>query len=64
MLGGMWGPNSAREVVMPTKAYLEKLYKLGADDDFDSIAIHPYANNASRLGRPARDRAQGGGRRR
>ena len=47
MLGGMWGPNSAREVVMPTKAYLEKLYKLGADDDFDSIAIHPYANNAT-----------------
>ena len=47
MLGGMWGPNSAREVVMPAKAYLEKLYKLGADDDFDSIAIHPYANNAT-----------------
>ena len=46
MLGGMWGPNSARKVVMPTKAYLQKLYKLGADDYFDSIAIHPYADDA------------------
>lgn len=46
VLGGMWGPNSAGEVVMTTRAYLSKLYALGAADDFDSIAIHPYANNA------------------
>ena len=42
----MWGPNSAREVVTTTKDYLTKLYALGAAEDFDSIAIHPYANNA------------------
>ena len=47
MLGGMWGPHSAREVVMPANDYLNKLYDLGAADDFDSIAIHPYANNAN-----------------
>jgi hypothetical protein len=47
VLGGMWGPYSAREVVMPTNDYLERLYKLGAEDSFDSVAIHPYGNNAS-----------------
>ena len=46
VLGGMWGPNSAHEVVMTTRKYLTKLYTLGADDHFDSIAIHPYANSA------------------
>jgi hypothetical protein len=46
VLGGMWGPHSARKVVTPTKTYLQRLYALGAADDFDSIAIHPYANNA------------------
>lgn len=46
VLGGMWGPQSASKVVTPTKAYLERLYALGAADDFDSIAIHPYAANA------------------
>jgi hypothetical protein len=46
VLGGMWGPNSAREVVTTTRDYLTKLYALGAAEDFDSIAIHPYANNA------------------
>jgi hypothetical protein len=46
VLGGMWGPHSAREVVTPTKEYLEKLYALGAGASFDSIAIHPYADNA------------------
>jgi hypothetical protein len=46
VLGGMWGPNSAREVVTTTRAYLDKLFALGAADDFDSVAIHPYANNA------------------
>ena len=49
---------------MPAKAYLEKLYKLGADDDFDSIAIHPYANNATGSVAQLETRAQGGGRRR
>ena len=47
MLGGMWGPRSAREVVTTNKSYLQRLYALGADDSFDSIAIHPYGNNAS-----------------
>ena len=47
VLGGMWGPNSAREVVTTTRKYLSKLYALGADNDFDSIAVHPYANNAA-----------------
>jgi exo-beta-1,3-glucanase (GH17 family) len=42
----MWGPYSAREVVTTARDYLTKLYALGAADDFDSIAIHPYANNA------------------
>jgi hypothetical protein len=46
VLGGMWGPNSAREVVTTTRDYLERLYALGAADNFDSIAIHPYADNA------------------
>ena len=46
VLGGMWGPNSARQVVNTTRDYLNKLYALGAAEDFDSIAIHPYANNA------------------
>ncbi len=47
ILGGMWGPSSASEVVMPTKTYLERLYALDGADSFDSIAIHPYANNAN-----------------
>ncbi len=46
VLGGMWGPKSARHVVMTNKEYLNRLYGLGAADDFDSIAIHPYADNA------------------
>ena len=46
MLGGMWGPYSARQVVMPTNDYLQDLYDLGAEKSFDSIAIHPYGNNA------------------
>jgi hypothetical protein len=46
VLGGMWGPQSASQVVTPTKTYLQRLYALGAADSFDSIAIHPYANNA------------------
>jgi len=46
LLGGMWGPNSAREVVTPTRTYLQRLYRLGADRDFDSIGLHPYANDA------------------
>jgi len=46
VLGGMWGPHSARDVVMPTNDYLKRLYAQGAEDDFDSIAIHPYGNNS------------------
>ena len=47
VLGGMWGPEDASDVVTPTDAYLERLYALGADDSFDSIAIHPYADTAA-----------------
>jgi hypothetical protein len=46
VLGGMWGPNSARKVVTTTKSYLQRLYAIGAEDSFDAIALHPYANNA------------------
>lgn len=47
LLGGMWGPNSARKVVTPTKTYLQRLYRLHAAPDFDSVGLHPYANNAA-----------------
>jgi hypothetical protein len=47
ILGGMWGPGSAKNVVTPVKQYLEALYEVpGAADSFDSIAIHPYAVDA------------------
>ncbi len=46
VLGGMWGPQSARYVVTTNRKYLTKLYELGAAEDFDAIAVHPYADNA------------------
>jgi hypothetical protein len=45
MLGGMWGPSNAKNVVMPVKPYLKKLYKIkGVKKTFDSIALHPYSS--------------------
>ncbi len=47
VLGGMWGPASARKVVLPVKTYFKRLYAIdGIEDSFDSIALHPYANTA------------------
>jgi hypothetical protein len=48
VLGGMWGPDSAKKVVMPIDEYLKKLYGVhGARQSFDSIALHPYSANVS-----------------
>ncbi len=48
ILGGMWGPNSAKKVVMPVTTYLKKLYAVkGIERSFDAIAIHPYAADAN-----------------
>ena len=61
ILGGMWGPGTAKEVVTPVKPYLKKLYAVnGIEQSFDSIAIHPYAAGAAGLDRPARDGAARG----
>ena len=47
ILGGMWGPESAKDVIMPVRSYLTKLYAVrGIEKSFDSIAIHPYSSNA------------------
>jgi hypothetical protein len=47
VVGGMWGPGSARKVVTPVKVYLKGLYRVrGIKRSFDSIAIHPYADGA------------------
>jgi hypothetical protein len=47
VLGGMWGPNSARHVVMPVEKYFKRFYRTkGIEQSFDSIAIHPYSNGA------------------
>jgi hypothetical protein len=47
ILGGMWGPDSAKKVVTPVSKYLAALYKTkGIKDSFDSIALHPYASSA------------------
>jgi hypothetical protein len=47
ILGGMWGPDSAKKVVVPVSKYLADLYKVhGIKDSFDSIALHPYASSA------------------
>jgi hypothetical protein len=48
ILGGMWGPQSARKVVVPIKQYLDDFYGIrGVAKHFDSIAVHPYAQNVS-----------------
>ena len=48
VLGGMWGPASAKKVVLPLTPYLTKLYKIdGIEDSFDSIALHPYSSGVS-----------------
>ncbi len=47
VVGGMWGPGSAKKVVTPVKQYLKGLYAVdGIKQSFDSIAIHPYAEGA------------------
>ena len=45
VLGGMWGPPKAKNVLVPIKSYLTALYKAGAAADFDAIAMHPYSSN-------------------
>ena len=46
ILGGMWGPNSAKKVVLPVGPFLKQLYSVnGIKDSFDSIALHPYSQN-------------------
>lgn len=48
ILGGMWGPQKAAKTVLPTKQYLDALYRVGGiTKSFDSIAVHPYAKNVS-----------------
>lgn len=43
ILGGMWGPPGANEVLQ-TAQYLKQLYAVpGIANAFDSIAVHPYA---------------------
>ncbi len=45
VLGGMWGPPTADEVI-PTDAYLRRLYATpGFAEAFDAVAVHPYAPN-------------------
>lgn len=47
ILGGMWGPDSAKKVVMPVKKFLAQLYRVKRiKKSFDSIAIHPYSSAA------------------
>jgi hypothetical protein len=47
ILGGMWGPDSAKKVVTPVRPYLEKLLKIpGVKESFNSIALHPYSSSA------------------
>jgi hypothetical protein len=49
VLGGMWGPTSASDVVTPVNTYLRQLYAVdGARDDFDAIALHPYSSSVQR----------------
>ena len=46
ILGGTWGPESAKSV-LPITPYLKELYKVkGIERSFDSLAMHPYAANA------------------
>jgi hypothetical protein len=45
ILGGAWGPESAKSV-LPITPYLADLYRVkGIKSRFDSIALHPYAAN-------------------
>ena len=49
ILGGMWGPGSARKQVLPVKPYLKRLYKIGGiAKSFDSFGVHPYASTVAR----------------
>jgi hypothetical protein len=64
MIGGMWGPKSARKVVLPVTQYMKRLYRVkGIKRSFDSIALHPYAASAQgslaalELGRELLDKA-------
>ena len=70
VLGGMWGPDSAKKVVVPISTYLKRLYAIRhAERLFDSIAVHPYSANVSgslaqldttrRVANAAGDRAAG-----
>lgn len=46
VMGGMWGPRSAKKVVVPLRDYLNTLYEIdGIEESFDSIAIHPYSKD-------------------
>ncbi len=46
ILGGMWGPRSAKNVVLPVRDYLERLYDVnGVKESFESIAMHPYSKS-------------------
>jgi hypothetical protein len=48
VMGGMWGPDSAKKVVTPVSTYLKKLYAVkGIERSFDSIALHPYSASVS-----------------
>jgi polysaccharide biosynthesis protein PslG len=44
VLGGMWSAEDRPEGVVGTPNYLSQLYEVdGIEDDFDAIAVHPYA---------------------
>ena len=48
VMGGMWGPESAKKVVLPIADYLKKLYAIRhVERTFDSIALHPYSASVS-----------------
>lgn len=48
VLGGIWGPNTAKNVVVPVRSYLKQLYRVNRiEDSFDSIALHPYSQNVA-----------------
>ena len=59
MLGGMWGPHSARQVVTPTKRVpAGALRRSAPTTSFDSIAIHPYAQQRRAPRSPSCDSAR------
>lgn len=48
ILGGMWGPQSAKKIVVPIRRYLTDLYGVnGIAKSFDSIALHPYSQTVA-----------------